>query len=147
MPWARLHRMFALRGKAEHATRESVAKTPYFLEHLLSGPDNGRDGRFKAQSRLGWFGEKRDWPSESRGDLEETSQTAKQGSFWANLDKPRHVFDSSNARTGDLGYIVSVFSSIGLPRIEFSRLSRRFSLLIRPSRDPVPLLLVSLSFK
>jgi hypothetical protein len=115
--------MFALRGKAEHATRESVAKTSYFLERSLSGRDNGRDRRFRAQFRLGWLGEKRDWPSESRGDLEETSQTAKQGSFWANLDKPQHVFESSNARTGELGHIVSVFSSIGLPRIEFSRVS------------------------
>ena len=42
------------------ATRDSVAKTPYFLEHSLSGGDYGRDRLFKAQSGLSWLGEKPD---------------------------------------------------------------------------------------
>ncbi len=53
--------------RATHATQRSVAKTPYFLEGSLSGGDNGRDRRFKAQSGLRWLGEKPDQPSESRG--------------------------------------------------------------------------------
>jgi len=43
-----------------YPTRGSVAKTLYFLEHPLSGGDNGRDRLFKAQSGLRWLGEKPD---------------------------------------------------------------------------------------
>jgi len=60
MPVQDFIKLFALRGKAEHATRDWVAKTSYFLEHSLSAHDNGRDRRFRAQYRLGQFGEKRD---------------------------------------------------------------------------------------
>jgi hypothetical protein len=35
-----------------YAARGSVAKTPFFLEHFLSGGDNGRGRRFRAQSQL-----------------------------------------------------------------------------------------------
>jgi hypothetical protein len=45
------------------ATQDSVAKTPYFLEHSLSGNDNGRDRLFKAQFGLSRLGEKRDRPT------------------------------------------------------------------------------------
>ncbi len=54
-------------------------KPPLFLEQPLIGSDNGRDWQFKAQSRLKWLGEKRDWPSESGGDLEAASQIRDQG--------------------------------------------------------------------
>src|SRR3989442_2816279 len=47
-------------SKDTHVTRGSVAKTPYFLEHLLAGSDFGRDRQFRAQFRLGWLGEKLD---------------------------------------------------------------------------------------
>ena len=66
-------------GVSARATRDSVAKTPYFLEHPLSGSDNGRDRRFKVQSGLSWLGEKRDYPSESSGDLAVISLTQDQG--------------------------------------------------------------------
>jgi hypothetical protein len=42
------------------ATRDSVAKTPYFLEHSLSGSHNGREKLTKAQYGLSWLGEKPD---------------------------------------------------------------------------------------
>src|SRR5207245_2167103 len=45
-------------GKPAHATRGSVAKTSLFLEHLVSGCDNGRDGLIKAQSALRLQGKK-----------------------------------------------------------------------------------------
>ena len=60
-------------------TQGSVAKTPYFLGHPLSGGDNGRDRLFKAQSGLSWLGEKLDKNSESSGDLAVTSQIQDQG--------------------------------------------------------------------
>jgi len=60
-------------------TQGSVAKTPYLLEHPLSGGDNGRDRLFKAQSGLSWLGEKLDKHSESSGDLVVTSQIQDQG--------------------------------------------------------------------
>ena len=60
-------------------TQGSVAKTPYFLGHPLSGGDNGRDRLFKAQSGLSWLGEKLDQHNESSGDLVVTSQIQDQG--------------------------------------------------------------------
>jgi hypothetical protein len=45
--------------RVSYVTRGSVAKTPLFLEHLLSAGVNGRDRRFRAQSRLGWEGQTR----------------------------------------------------------------------------------------
>jgi len=47
-------------GGTAPATRDSVAKTSYFLEHPLSGGDNGRDRLFKVWSGLSWLGEKPD---------------------------------------------------------------------------------------
>jgi len=60
-------------------TQGSVAKTPYFLEHPLSGGDNGRDRLFKAQSGLSWLGEKLDQHNESNGGLVVTFQIQDQG--------------------------------------------------------------------
>ena len=54
-------------------------RPPIFLEHSLSGGDNGRDRLFQAQSGLSWLGEKRDQPNESSGDLAAASQIQDQG--------------------------------------------------------------------
>ena len=40
-----------------HATRDSLAKTPYFPKHLLSGSDYGRDRLIRARFRLGSLGD------------------------------------------------------------------------------------------
>src|SRR5712691_11530970 len=70
-------------------------RPPIFQDHPLSGPDNGRDRLFKAQSGLGWLGEKRDQPNESSGDLAVTSQIQDQGAKWANLSAEELVFHVS----------------------------------------------------
>jgi len=70
-------------GETAHATRDSVTKTPLFLEHRLSGGDSGRVLLIRARSGLCRVGEKRDWPSETRGDLEPTSQIPVLGTEWA----------------------------------------------------------------
>ena len=70
-------------------------RPPIFQDHPLSGPDNGRDRLFKAQSGLGWLGEKRDQPNESSGDLAATSQIQDQGAKWANLSVEELVFHVS----------------------------------------------------
>jgi hypothetical protein len=44
-----------------------VAKTLYFPKRLLFRGEYGRDMRFKAQSLLRWFGEKRDLPERIYG--------------------------------------------------------------------------------
>ena len=44
-------------------------RPPIFLEHSLSGGDNGRDRLFQAQSGLSWLGEKPEWLNESTGKL------------------------------------------------------------------------------
>jgi hypothetical protein len=42
----------ALSGLSAHVTRDSVAKTPCFLEHVLCGGDSGGDRLIRAWSGL-----------------------------------------------------------------------------------------------
>ena len=51
-------------GFRSSAARGAVAKTPFFLEHFLSGIDSGRDGLIKAQSGLRSVG---NYPRSQRG--------------------------------------------------------------------------------
>ena len=70
------------RGSAgtTHATRGSVAKTPYFSWNIfLSGSDNGRDRRIRAQSRLGWLGGDRDNSERISGELKRACQIRDHG--------------------------------------------------------------------
>src|SRR6266849_5786548 len=62
-----------------HATQGSLAKTPLFLEHSLTGSDNGRVHAIRAQFWLRELGGKRDWPSESSGQVNLPSQIRDQG--------------------------------------------------------------------
>src|SRR6266702_1196681 len=66
-----------------HATQDSVAKTPLFLERSLSGSDNGRVRAIRAQFWLRELGGKRDRPSESSGQVNVPSQIRDQGCLWA----------------------------------------------------------------
>jgi len=67
-----------LRG-VTHATRDRVAKTPFFLEHLLSGTDNGRVKLIEARSGLGSVGNYRTFQHESSSDLRTPLQMRDQG--------------------------------------------------------------------
>jgi len=53
--------------EGSHVTQGSVAKTPYFLEHSLSGGDNRRDRLFRAWSGLRWHGKNRQCPERILG--------------------------------------------------------------------------------
>jgi len=47
-------------AETTRATQDSIAKTPYFLEHSLSGSDHGQEKQIKAHYELSWLGEKPD---------------------------------------------------------------------------------------